>query len=88
MDKGYEYLDHTADVQIHSWGPSLSVAFEQAALAMMGYMTELHTVEESGLVKSSNAEGEDIESLLFTFLNEVLFIFQVDFFCLQRDKDH
>ena len=38
---GYEYLDHTADVQLHAWGPSLKEAFEQCAKAMFGYITEL-----------------------------------------------
>ena len=49
---GYEYLDHTADVQIHSWGPSVKEAFEQAAKAMFGYMTELDTIQEQGTLFS------------------------------------
>ena len=38
---GYEYLDHTADVQLHAWGPTLKESFEQCAKAMFGYITEL-----------------------------------------------
>lgn len=40
----YEYLDHTADVQIHTWGRTTSEAFEQAAVAMFAYMTEIDKV--------------------------------------------
>lgn len=41
----FEYLDHTADVQLHAWGASLEEAFEQAALAMFNYMTPLGQIQ-------------------------------------------
>lgn len=30
-DIKYEYLDHTADIQIHAWGDSLEESFEQVS---------------------------------------------------------
>ncbi|KAL6061669.1 Protein archease [Balamuthia mandrillaris] len=79
--RGFEFLDHPADVQIHAWGPSLKEAFEEAATAMFAYMTELETVEiqnqDSPCVVE--AEGHDLESLLFSFLDEFLFVFASEY---------
>lgn len=40
----YEYLDHTADVQLHAWGESMEKAFENIIPCMFNYMTDLSTV--------------------------------------------
>lgn len=82
-EKKYEYLDHTADVQLHAWGSTLKEAFEQCGMAMYGYMTELERVEIKE-VHNLEAEGHDMESLLFHFLDELLFIFSADPFLIAK----
>lgn len=46
-------------------------------MAMFGYMTEIETVEAKQCFKISSS-GDDIESLLFHFLDELLFLFSVE----------
>uniref|UniRef100_A0A3B4CDZ4 Protein archease n=1 Tax=Pygocentrus nattereri TaxID=42514 RepID=A0A3B4CDZ4_PYGNA len=84
INKKYEYLDHTADVQLHSWGDSLEEAFEQCAMAMFGYMTDTETVEPIDTMEVES-EGEDLESLLFHFLDDWLFKFSADAFFIPRE---
>lgn len=79
----YEYLDHTADVQIHSWGETVQEAFEQSAVAMFGYMTELEYVQMTSS-HDIEAEGHDMLSLLFHFLDELLFMFCAEPFLVAR----
>jgi SHS2 domain-containing protein len=94
----FEYLDHTADVQLHAWGDSLKEAFEQVALCMFNYMTPLHGIVNGLLEKNRSGEddaspsrvsvverefvmtGNDAESLMFHWLDELLFTFSTDFF--------
>lgn len=79
----YEYLDHPADVQIHAWGDSLKEAFEQAAVALYGYMTEIDKVDITGR-QEIEADGHDIESLLYNFLDECLYVFSAEEFFVAR----
>lgn len=60
--------------RIHAWGDSLIEAFEQCGIAMFGYMTELPYVEIKQTAEIE-AEGHDLESLLYKFLDELLFLF-------------
>ncbi|XP_028674756.1 protein archease [Erpetoichthys calabaricus] len=84
INKKFEYLDHTADVQLHSWGDTLEEAFEQCAMAMFGYMTDIETVEPIDTVQTES-EGEDMLSLLFHFLDDWLFKFSADQFFIPRE---
>ena len=72
----YEYLDHTADVQLHAWGATWEMALEQIALSLFGYMTNLDKVAvEEGCEFEIHVKGHDKESMLYNFLNEWLYLF-------------
>lgn len=50
---------------------------------MFGYMTDIETVEVKG-TEEITAEGDDLESLLFHFLDEFLFLFSADPYFIPR----
>ncbi|KAK8807000.1 hypothetical protein WA158_003759 [Blastocystis sp. Blastoise] len=82
----YEYLDNTADIQVHSWGKNLKLAFEQNVLGMFGYMTDMDKIKID-LTKSPKrvkAHGHDLLSLLYQLLDECLCLFSTEYF-LVRD---
>lgn len=78
----FEYRDHTADIQIHSWGADLCEAFAQAALGMLNYATPLEgvAVDPSAPGRSFDVRAKDLDGLLFAFLDAVLYDFAVESF--------
>ncbi|DBA84097.1 hypothetical protein WJX77_003967 [Trebouxia sp. C0004] len=86
-DQNFEYLDHTADVQLHAWGATLSEALANTGLAMYNYMTPLSGLTiNASLDRTFEAEGHDMQSLVFNFLDELLFIFSTEFFTCKELK--
>jgi len=85
----YEYLDHTADVQIHGWGNCLERALEQVVIGVFGYMTrlELISISEADTREHGHcveARGHDAESLAFAFAHEWLSVFHETGFVPRR----
>ena len=75
---GFEFRDHTADVQVRSWGSSLEEAFSQTAYSLMATITPNLKKITPIVEREINVEAEDKEALLFDFLSEFLYIFDVD----------
>ncbi|NXT15082.1 ARCH archease, partial [Prunella fulvescens] len=80
----YPPLCKKYECELHAWGDTLEEAFEQCAMAMFGYMTDTGTVEPVDTVEVE-AEGHDLLSLLFHFLDEWLYKFSADEFFIPRE---
>ena len=76
LKSGYEYANHTADIQIHAWGTSLSEALSEVVQSMIGYMVKLDNVEiDKHECRRVSVQGHDVQSMVYNFLNEWLFVF-------------
>ena len=73
MDKKvkFEFLEHTADVYLASYGETISEAFENAAIAMFEVMTDTEKIE-SKLEDTIVVEAEDEHGLLYNWLEALL----------------
>jgi SHS2 domain-containing protein len=81
--KKFELIEHTADLGLKAYGKNLSEAFASAAYGMFSIIAELDAVKE---VESRRIEikEDDAESLLFEWLNSLLYYFDVDTLLFRR----
>ncbi|MBN2454001.1 archease [Candidatus Woesearchaeota archaeon] len=77
----YKFIEHTADAKFQAYGRSMEEAFSNAALAMFSIMTDPEKVERKKRLKIS-AKGQDLKSLLVSFLEEFVFLLDSQNFLL------
>ncbi|MFX1417412.1 MAG: archease [Promethearchaeota archaeon] len=75
---GYKFLNHTADVSVEIRGNSLEEAFEQTAYSLMETITPSLKIITPKIDRTIKIEAEDKEALLFDFLSEFLYLFDVE----------
>lgn len=80
----FKYLKHTADIKFQAYGSSLEKLFENSALAMFNAM---YKGEIKGKIKKKiKVKGKDLLSLLYNFLEELLFLVDSENFFLSSVK--
>ncbi len=71
-ERGFRFLEHTADVLVEAWGPTLEAAFEEMARGMFEIMTDTSKVEPKQKIEV-HVCGFDLENLLYRWLEELLY---------------
>ncbi|MFX0104062.1 MAG: archease [Candidatus Hodarchaeota archaeon] len=85
---GYRFLDHTADVSVEIRGRNLEEAFEQTAYSLMETISPSLKLISPEIERIITIEAEDKEALLFDFLTEFLYLFDVDELIFNKIKIH
>jgi len=82
----YEFLEHLSDAKFRAYGKSFEECFANAAEAMTKVMTDPEKIEEK-LTKSVQVSGTDLKQLLYSFLEELLFLLDTQNFILHKVTD-
>ena len=83
MARRFRLIEHTADTGLITSGKTLPEAFANAAYGMFSIMADLRKVRavEARIVE---VKEEDAESLLFEWLNSLLYFFDAEMLLLKR----
>lgn len=81
----FKFLEHTADIKFRAYGKSLNEVFENAALAVSD------TLSRGGKIKAIKkkkitVKGNDNESLLYNFLEELIYLLDAKDFVVSKAK--
>ena len=81
--KPFEVIDHTADIGIVVYGIDLKQVFTNAALGLFNLMADLDGLKEN-VKREVKVSSEDLEVLLVEWLNELIYIFDVEHILFKR----
>src|SRR5437870_2465107 len=84
----YEHFEHTADLGLRARAPDLPSLFVEAAQALFAAIVEdLSTVQPRRGV-DLHLRGDDVEYLMFDWLKELLYHFDVEHMLFGRFEVH
>jgi SHS2 domain-containing protein len=77
MDADFVYLEHTADAEFIAYGRTIEEAFVNAARATFNLMVDENKVRHVA-VKDIELEGDMLDTLLYDWVSELLYLFEVE----------
>ncbi len=83
MAERFRLIEHTADTGLIAYGKTLPEAFANAAYGMFSIVTDLDKVKETES-REVEVAGNDLQGLLFEWLNRLVYLFDVEMLLLKR----
>jgi SHS2 domain-containing protein len=83
VEKPFEIIDHTADIGIVAYGTDVKQVFANAALGLFNLMADLDKIKED-FQREIELSAEDVEVLLVEWLNELIYIVDVEHVIFKR----
>ncbi|MFH1662908.1 MAG: archease [Chloroflexota bacterium] len=83
--KRYKLIEHTADIGLIAYGNTLAEAFGNAAYGMFSIIADLNRVRETE-IRRFEVSSDDLEGLLFEWLNRLLYYLDVDMLLFKNFK--
>ena len=83
MSPDFEILEHNADTGIIAYGSDLKQAFSNAASGLFSLIVDQESVQDT-TERQIEVRANDLESLLVEWLNELIYIFDVENILFKR----
>jgi SHS2 domain-containing protein len=81
--KPFEVIEHTADIGIVAYGADIKQLFANAAIGLFNLMADLENLKED-VKRQIELSAEDVEVLLVEWLNELIYISEVEHIIFKR----
>lgn len=79
----YRLIEHTADIGLVAYGNTLKEAYENAGIGLFSILTDLKKLREAES-RTIELNENDADSLLFEWMNSLIFLFEVDKLLFKR----
>lgn len=81
----YKFLEHTGDIKFQAYGKTLNEVFENSVIAVSAYVSRGRKIKSSK-GKVIDVSGNDLESLFYNFLDEIIYLFDAENFIVVKAK--
>jgi len=78
-----KYIEHPSDVGFEVYGDTLEELFANAAIAMYSLMTDVDEIE-ADVERAIELKAEDFQSLMFDWLDELIFLFDSESLVMKK----
>ena len=83
--KKFIFLEHTGEIKFKAFGKSFSEALKNSVLAISSFLSNDQKIKPK-IVKKIFVKRDDIKSLLYNFLDELIYLFDAELFIPKNAK--